>query len=66
MRQCLKAFVEYSPAEARSELGPQNLDHKLRCINGVIHTACGGAARWSRNGGDTPQPTSFELRGKCF
>ena len=44
------------------ELGPKSWTHKLRCINGASHQACGGAERWSRNGDDTRQPTSFGLR----
>ena len=39
--------------------GPQ-----AKVYNGVVHPACGGAARWSRNGGDTRRPTSFGLRWK--
>ena len=39
--------------------GPQ-----AKVNNGAIHQACGGAERWSRNGGDTRRPTSFGLRWK--
>ena len=39
--------------------GPQ-----AKVYNGAIHRACGGAVRWSRNGGDTRRPTSFGLRWK--
>ena len=39
--------------------GPQ-----AKVYNGVIHRACGGAERWSRNGGDTRRPSSSGLRWK--
>ena len=44
--------------------GPQKLDHELRCINGAIHQACGGAVRWSSNNVDARQPISFGMRKK--
>ena len=37
---------------------------RAKVYNGAIHRACGGAERWSRNGGDTRQPTSSGLRWK--
>ena len=41
------------------ETGPQ-----AKVYNGAIHRACGGAERWSRNGGDTRRPASFGSRWK--